>query len=375
MRGFLLGKASLIAYNESMKKPICLAIIFGGPSAEHEVSVQSAKSILAAIDRRNYRLVFIGIDRRGQWFLLPEKTAVSFLQSAAPGTPLSDCRSLPKRPMRVDIMTLKKDLGIDAAFPIIHGPFGEDGTIQAILKTAGIPFIGSDVPASAICMDKDVSKRLLREAGLPTARALVYRDYEAALISFAKVKKSLGLPVFVKPANMGSSVGVAKVRNQKELAIAVKAAFEYDSKIIIEEGIAGREIECAVLGTDLPRASLPGEVIAQKDFYSYDAKYLSADGAILKIPAELSKNVIVGIQRMAIKAYAVSGCEGLARVDFFLKDDGGLIINEINTVPGFVAGISMYPMLWQASGLSYAKLIDCLITYALERQRKAERLA
>lgn len=356
-----------------MKKTI-LALIFGGPTAEHEVSIQSARSILAAIDRKKYKLVFVGIARDGRWFLLSEKIAVAFLQSAAPGTPLTDCRMLPKKPLCVDVMTLKNDLGVDVAFPIIHGPFGEDGTIQAILKTAHIPFVGSDVLSSAACMDKDVAKRLLREADITTARGLVYQAHEAKKISFAVVKKTLGLPLFVKPANMGSSIGVSKVLNEKEFNAALKAAFRYDSKVVIEEGIIGREIECAVLGTEAPRASLPGEVIAQKDFYSYDAKYISADGAILKIPAELPKSTITEVQKAAIRAYETLGCVGLARVDFFLKKNGELVVNEINTVPGFVAGVSMYPMLWKASGLPFAKLIDLLIRYALERQRTTARL-
>lgn len=346
-----------------MKQRITVALIFGGPSAEHEVSVQSAKSIYAAFDKRKYQLVFIAISRSGQWYRLPAKTAVDFLKSAAPGTPVSACMDLPQ-PFVVDISRLKKTMGADVVFPIIHGPFGEDGTIQALLKAAGIPFVGSDVLASAACMDKDVAKRLLREAGLPTARGLVYQAHEAKSISFATVKKALGLPLFVKPANMGSSIGVSKVQHEKEFNAALKAAFRYDSKVVIEEGIIGREIECAVLGNETPRASLPGEVIAQKDFYSYDAKYISADGAILKIPAELPKAAIIMIQKGAIKAYMALGCAGLARVDFFLKQNAELVVNEINTVPGFVSGVSMYPMLWEASGLSYPKLLDELITLA-----------
>jgi D-alanine-D-alanine ligase len=348
-------------------KKITLALIFGGRSAEHEVSIQSAKSVLAAIDTKKYQLIFIGIAKDGRWYLLPEKGAVAFLKDVAPGTPLSTYRSLPKSPMAVDVMRLKKDLGIDVAFTIMHGPMDEDGTIQALLKIANIPFVGSNVLSAGIAMDKDVSKRLFHEAGIQTARALTYQSHEAAGINYAKAKKVLGLPMFIKPANMGSSVGVAKVRNQKEFLSAIKAAFTYDVKIIIEEGIVGREIECAILGSEKPSASLPGEVIAQQDFYSYDAKYISTDGAQLKIPAELSKTMIVKIQKLALKAYKALGCEGMARVDFFLKKNGGLIVNEINTIPGFVSGVSMYPVLWQASGLTYSKLIDRLVKLALER--------
>lgn len=355
-----------------MKQKINLALIFGGPSAENEVSVQSAKSIYAAFDKRKYRLIFVGISRAGQWYRLPSKTAIAFLKSVVPGTPVTACPDLPQ-PMVVDISRLKKTLGADVAFPLIHGPFGEDGTIQALFKAASIPFVGSGVLSSAACMDKDVTKRLLREAGLPTARALIYQAHEVKTISFATVKKALGLPVFVKPANMGSSIGVSRALNEKEFAAALKAAFRYDRKVVIEEAIAGREIECAVLGNAAPKASLPGEVVAQKDFYSYDAKYVLADGAALKIPAELPKAAVAKIQAMALRAYAVMGCAGLARVDFFLKKDGGLVVNEINTIPGFVSGVSMYPMLWQASGLPYPKLVDELVALALSAVEEGGR--
>jgi D-alanine-D-alanine ligase len=262
---------------------------------------------------------------------------------------------------------------VDVVFPILHGTFGEDGTVQGLLKLAGIPFVGAGVLGSAVGMDKDVMKRLLRDAGIPIADFIVYIRSQHKKIDFAAVKSRLGMPVFVKPANLGSSVGVSKADGETDFGIAVGDAFKYDNKIIIEETIAGREIECSVLGNDEPIASLPGEVIAERGFYSYEAKYIDDTGAELRIPVDLPENTVKQIQTTAVKAYQALCCEGMARVDLFLKDDNEIVINEINTIPGFT-NISMYPKLWEVSGIPYSELIDRLIQLAIDRFESEKRL-
>jgi len=252
----------------------------------------------------------------------------------------------------------------------MHGPFGEDGSMQGLLKLAGVPFVGPSVLGSAVGMDKDVMKRLFRDAGIPIGRFIVIKDNEK--INFNKVKKELGLPVFVKPVNMGSSVGINKVRNEKEFKKAVKEAFKFDTKVIIEEFISGREIECSVLGNKKPTASIPGEIIANQEFYSYDAKYID-EGSVAVIPAKIDKKTTKKIQELAIRVFKVLNCEGMGRVDFFLKKNGRVVVNEINTIPGFTK-ISMYPKLWEASGMPFSKLLDKLIELAIERFKKEQKL-
>jgi len=320
-----------------MKK---VGILFGGKSAEHEISLLSAKNVFDAIDKTKFDPVMIKIEKSGKW--------------------------------QMDSVNQ-----FDVIFPILHGPFGEDGTIQGFLKLADIPFVGTSVLGSAVGMDKDVMKRLLRDAGIPIGKFIVLKSHEPAL-SFAEVTKELGsgvntAPVFIKPANMGSSVGISKVSCEKEYNAAINEAFQYDSKIIMEEFISGREIECAVLGNEEPKASLPGEIIPNHDFYSYDAKYIDDKGASLQIPANLDKDTIKNIQNMAIKVFETLCCEGLSRVDFFLKENGALIINEINTMPGFTK-ISMYPKMWEASGVSYTDLITRLVELAISRFERDKQL-
>jgi D-alanine-D-alanine ligase len=260
---------------------------------------------------------------------------------------------------------------LDVVFPILHGPFGEDGTVQGLLKLANLPFVGAGVLGSAVGMDKDVMKRLLRDADVPIGKFLVFQ--RADKINFALVKKTLGMPLFVKPANLGSSVGISKVAKPAEFAAAVKEAFRYDNKIIIEEFIKGREIECSVLGNDKPIASLPGEIVVNRDFYSYAAKYLDDQGARLEIPASLPKARIKEVRDLALRAYRALCCEGMARVDFFVQANGRVLVNEINTIPGFTK-ISMYPKMWEATGISYSKLIDRLIQLAIQRHGSEKRL-
>lgn len=338
------------------KRKLKIGIIFGGKSAEHEVSLQSAKNVVAALDKMKYAPVLIKIDKSGKW--------------RCNGNPVA---LLSQGDGKISNLTGDKGIvAIDVAFPILHGPFGEDGTVQGLLKLANIPFVGAGVLGSAVGMDKDVMKRLLGEAGIPVGKFISLRSGDP-LPTYRTVKKKLGAPFFIKPANMGSSVGIRKVHNAAEYLPAVKKAFTYDVKIVIEENIKGREIECAVLGNDKPKASVPGEVISSHEFYSYEAKYLDEKGARLQIPAKISKKKAKKVKELAIKTFKTLSAEGLGRVDLFLKNNGRIVVNEINTMPGFTK-ISMYPKLWEASGVSYAELIDKLIQLAGERFSKEQNL-
>ena len=262
---------------------------------------------------------------------------------------------------------------IDVVFPVLHGSFGEDGTLQGFLKLIDMPFVGPGVLGSAVGMDKDMAKRVLTEAGIAVSNGLVFRAHEIDTIKFAAVKKKLGLPMFVKPANAGSSVGVSKVRNEKEFIAAVSTAFKFDSKILIEEAIVGREIECAVLGNEGLIAAIPGEIIPGEEFYSYDDKYAATSASVSEIPAKMPKADMEKLRAIAVKAYAALSLEGMTRVDFFYTKEGKLLINEVNTIPGFTS-ISMYPKMWEASGLSFTKLVDRLIELAIERYEKEAAL-
>lgn len=355
-----------------MSKKIRVGVLFGGKSAEHEVSLLSAKSVIEAIDKNKYEVVLIGINKSGEWFL-HEDLSRCLLHA-------EDAKLIQLKKNQETVAIVPKELGnplvslsgrtlhkaIDVVFPILHGTYGEDGTVQGLLKLANIPFVGAGVLASAVGMDKDVMKRLLRDAGLPTAKFIAYNRFDSKNLKFENIRKILGLPFFVKPANLGSSVGISKIKSEDDFYEKVAFAFEYDRKILFEETISGREIECSVLGNEDPIASLPGEVIPQHEFYSYEAKYLDANGALFEIPAQLPAELIIKIQTLAIEAYKILCCEGMARVDMFLKEDGEVVLNELNTIPGFTR-ISMYPKMWAASGLTYPELIDKLIQLALAR--------
>ncbi|MDR2073467.1 MAG: D-alanine--D-alanine ligase [Spirochaetaceae bacterium] len=360
-----------------------VGIICGGKSAEHEVSLQSAKNIYEAIDKEKFIPLLIGIEKNGRWIFGPQDRIGDFILDSedpakihlASGTcdvvlpPKSEGNLLMYRSRRVlESPPERKEpeaVHIDVFFPILHGPFGEDGTVQGLLKLAEVPFVGPGVLGSAAGMDKDVMKRLLRDSGIPIGKFMVLRNWEPPP-SFAEVSEKLGTPVFVKPCNMGSSVGINKVHDEESFRRALKTAFVYDTKLILEEHIRGREIECSVLGNEAPRVSLPGEVRAHRDFYSYEAKYIDAAGAALEIPAKLSPEQIRTIQTLAVKTFRILECQGLSRVDFFLMEDGAVLVNEINTLPGFTK-ISMYPKLWETSGISYTELITTLIELALAR--------
>lgn len=357
-----------------MKQKIRVGLVCGGQSAEHEVSLQSAKNILEALNKDRFEAVLIGIDKQGRWhvgqtgdFLLhaddPAQIALS------PST--TELALVPGRPEQqladMHQPTAAALRQIDVVFPIVHGSLGEDGALQGLLRFAKLPFVGSDVLGSAVCMDKDVAKRLLRDAGLDVAPFVSFTRSTANQADFDALSTKLGLPMFVKPANQGSSVGVSKVRNRAEFAQALALALRFDHKVLVEQCIAGREIECAVLGNDDDlQASVCGEIVVHDDFYAYATKYLNADGATVVVPADLPAATHEQIRQLALQAFRVLGCAGLARVDVFLTPQGRVVINEVNTLPGFTS-ISMYPKLWQASGMSYSALLTRLIELALER--------
>jgi D-alanine-D-alanine ligase len=358
-----------------MKKKV--AIIFGGRSAEHEVSLNSAKNIFKALDQNLFEAVLVAISKQGSWYWVDLFATLEKLKAI-------DDTDLPKgvepasiicEKGKAQILKIKESekIAVDVAFPILHGTYGEDGTIQGLFKMMNLAFVGCDVLASSVGMDKDFMKRLLQQSGLPIADFQCF--FKNAVPEFSELKSRLGLPFFIKPANAGSSVGVHKIKDAQEFTTKLKDAFKYDHKVLAEKFIEGREIECSVLGLNQnPIASLPGEVIPTHEFYSYEAKYLDDNGARLKIPAELTKNEIEKIQTLALQTYQVLGCDGLTRVDFFLSKTGQAVVNEINTMPGFTK-ISMYPKMWEVSGIKYSELITKLIELAFQKQALDQTLS
>lgn len=342
-------------------RKIRVGLIFGGKSAEHEVSLQSARNILDALDPQRFEPVLIGIDKQGQWHL---SAPDGFLRDADDPGRIALHRS--GRSVAVLPGAEQALAQIDVVFPIVHGTLGEDGSLQGLLRMANLPFVGSGVLGSAVAMDKDMAKRVLRDAGLAVAPFVCFNRHTAAHADVDALIAQWGLPLFVKPANQGSSVGVSQVRSADAFADALAVALSYDHKVLVEAAIVGREIECAVLGNATPQASVCGEVVVHDAFYSYDTKYISAHGADIVIPADLDTQTQQRIQRLAVQAYQALDCAGMARVDVFLCADGRIVINEVNTLPGFTR-ISMYPKLWQASGLDYRGLITQLIELALQR--------
>ncbi|SRR5581483_10610640 len=361
-------------------KKIRLGILFGGKSAEHEVSLISAKNIIEGLDREKYEVLLIGIDKTGEWRLRDDYSYLMHQDDPqlVQLKNTEDCIALVPTRNRKELVNcldnqLQQSLKLDVIFPVLHGTYGEDGTVQGLLKLANIPFVGAGVLGSAIGMDKDVMKRLLRDAQIPIAKFRVLHAYDNTDHVYEQMVSQIGTPFFLKPANSGSSVGISKVRTKEEFERSLENAFLYDRKVLVEEFIEGREIECSVLGNDHPIVSLPGEVIPQHDFYSYEAKYLDEGGAQFQIPVTLPSEIEQKIQEIAVRAYRALCCEGMARIDFFLKESGEIFVNEINTIPGFTK-ISMYPKLWVASGLSYSHLLDRLIELAIERHEKESRL-
>lgn len=358
------------------KSRIRVAVLCGGKSAEHEISLLSAKNVITTLDPNKYDPFPIGIDKNGTWRLLATQDLLNIAADPAKAA-IGD--GFPRVALDIGASSFflpeqqGRKLDVDVIFPILHGPCGEDGTVQGLLKLMNIPFCGAGLMGSAVGMDKDVMKRLLRDAGVPGAAFLCYRNAEHAQRSLEKIEKELGYPCFVKPANMGSSVGISRAQNRTELAKAIDLAFLYDRKIVVEQGIVGREIECSILGSDTLQVSLPGEVIPRHAFYSYEAKYLDADGAALEYPARLNKDEVTTVQQAALKAYQVLECEGFARVDLFLTKEGKAYINEINTLPGFT-NISMYPKLWEVSGQPVREVLSRIVDLAIERHERENAL-
>jgi D-alanine-D-alanine ligase len=360
---------------------IHVGIVFGGRSGEHEISLRSARSVVDAIDRDTYDVSLIGIDRSGRWHLLDEPAFRRLTEAVLPA--LNGAGNeiiLPPAPALGELIHVQQPSApvgrLDVIFPVLHGPYGEDGTIQGLLELADIPYVGAGVLGSAVGMDKDVQKRLLQASGLPVVPFLTVTcaEWTAHAASIMARAAQLGLPLFAKPANLGSSVGISKVRALEDLARAIAIACEYDNKILIEKGIDAREIECAVLGNDDPRASVPGEISPHAEFYSYEAKYVDEHGATLQIPAPLTEVETAAVRDLAVRVFRVLDCAGMARVDFFLeRGTGAWYVNELNTIPGFTS-ISMYPKMWEASGLPYSQLISRLVELAIERHAQRSRL-
>jgi D-alanine-D-alanine ligase len=381
-------------------------VIYGGRSGEHEVSVASAASIIRHLDRSRYEPVPIRIEKDGRWTLADKApTAISAadvieharLQAARPARPGREAHMV-AHPGEDTVLTIERretgsdiaehrtqavvtGLGLDVIFPVLHGPYGEDGTVQGLLELANVPYVGAGVLGSAVGMDKAVMKTLFAAHGLPIVKHLTVlrREWERDARAWTtRVATELGYPVFVKPANLGSSVGISKAKNDEELGQAVHLAADFDRKIVIEASVANaREIECAVLGNDEPEASIPGEIIPSREFYDYEAKYLD-EGSRLLIPAPLTDAQVAEVRRLSVDAFRAVDGAGMARVDFLMAggsapDQGTMYLNEVNTIPGFTT-ISMYPKMWEATGLAYPALIDRLIALALERHGEKQQL-
>ncbi|MGA9069514.1 MAG: D-alanine--D-alanine ligase family protein, partial [Terracidiphilus sp.] len=359
-----------------MAKKLRVGILFGGRSGEHEVSLLSAASILKAIDRRKFDVVPIGINKAGHW--LTSGAAQGLLEGSAP---VESTALVAGGVAALDSHAALGSQSLDVVFPVLHGTFGEDGTIQGLFELAGIAYVGSGVLGSSVGMDKDVMKKLFAQAKLPIVKhvTLLRAEWERdPQKSIAKVEAALKYPVFVKPANLGSSVGISKAHNRAELGPALTEAARFDRKLVIEQGVGGkklkaRELEVAVLGNDEPQSSVVGEIIPGKEFYDYEDKYLS-EGSVPVIPAKLTKAQTKQIREMAVAAFRACDLSGLARVDFLMEPDGKkrIFLNEVNTLPGFTS-ISMYPKLWEATGIGYKELITLLIELALERHEEKSR--
>lgn len=363
-----------------MTKRLRIGVIFGGKSAEHEVSLNSAQNVMRALDKNKYEIVPIGISKDGQWLLRGDPLkALTGGQTSMPQLLESGYRIVDDLSTGREVIPGSQAVGlpdVDVIFPVLHGPFGEDGTVQGLLELADIPYVGAGVLASAVGMDKAAMKDVFRSHGLPVPNYIVIKrhDWETGPDAVAnRVANEIGYPCFVKPANMGSSVGVSKAHVASELTAAMNDAAQYDRKLLVEYAVPNaREIECSVLGNDKPIASVPGEVVPGHEFYDYVAKYIDDSSALL-IPAPIDPAVADRVRELSLKAFVAVDCAGMARVDFLLsRDTGELFVSELNTIPGFTR-ISMYPKLWEASGIGYSELIDRLIQLALERHADKHR--
>lgn len=354
-----------------------IAILYGGRSGEHDVSLLSAASVVCHIDTDNYAVILIGISMGGLWYL-QEKSLVDDVRAGIKNLSITEdeSRRIMIKPggSSADCFLCSdgSSLQIDMVFPVLHGSYGEDGTVQGLLEMTAIPYIGASVLGSALGMDKELCKALWKQAGLPVVPYLALHAYqwksaESRVSVLEAIKKEFSYPLFIKPSCAGSSVGTAKVRSEEELATAIDAAFEWDDKVLVEPFIPAREIECSITGNDYPEAYTPGEIIPHHEFYDYDAKYSDPDGAALLIPADMNKEQLDEVRNLALRAYRTLELNGLARMDFFIhRETGKLLLNEVNTMPGFTA-ISMFPKMCEASGLSYTQLLDKLVLLAEER--------
>jgi len=359
-------------------------LLFGGRSAEHDVSRVTAVAVAKALDPARYEVLPVAITTDGRWLLAEQARRMieegpKALPAALPvaGEPVSDLGDLVARGEQGEV-EVRSQLDADVVLPLLHGPYGEDGTVQGLLELAGLPYVGSGVVGSAVGMDKVMMKRAFQACGLPIARYASFRDGHDRMAFAAQVEAELGYPCFVKPVNLGSSVGVSKAKDRSSFDAALDLALRFDEWALVEEAVGGREIEVAILGDDPPQASLPGEIVPGDEFYSYADKYEQEDAQLLA-PAPLSPEQTNEVRQLALRAFEACRCEAMARVDFFLEEnrDGegrGFLVNEVNTIPGFVGGVSMYPRLWEVSGISYPKLLDQLIELAFARhERRAKR--
>ena len=361
-----------------MSRPIRVGLLFGGQSAEHEVSLQSVQNILEAMDPSRLEPVLIAIDKTGRWVHCRSR---EFLRHPDDPERISldleafEAVSLLPWPSGHGLRRVRDGRvsgEVDVVFPVLHGPYGEDGTIQGYLKLARVPTVGCGVLASSLTMDKGMTRRILAQAGIPHAPGRTVARSQGGDAEAERLLAELGSPVFVKPANLGSSVGVSRAGTVREVADALEEAFQFDHRAVVETAIQGKEVECAVLGNDRPRASLVGEIVPRDDFYSYRAKYLDPDGAELRIPASIPSGQASRVRELALEVFRLFGCRGMARVDFFVTPDE-VLVNELNAIPGFTR-ISMYPLLWGASGIGYGDLIERLVDLALAAAEADNRL-
>jgi D-alanine-D-alanine ligase len=346
---------------------IRVAVLAGGRSSEHDISLASARSVLEALDPQRYEAVTVAISRDGRWQLEGPAPPVLPETGTVPGTVLGT-RPAETLPIPTNDNAPATLADVDVVLPILHGPFGEDGTVQGLLELAGVPYVGAGVAASALAMDKDLFKKVMRDSGITVARHVAIRLGD-------EIQNPFGYPVFVKPARLGSSVGISKAHDESELGPAVELARRHDEKVLVEEYVAGMEVECGVLGNRVPPpvASLPGRIdTLEHEWYDYESKY-DEGGMDLVIPPELAPETIERVQHVAVDAFVASECEGMARVDFFVRDDGEVVVNELNTIPGFTA-TSVYAKLFEASGIPYAELLDRLVALALERHERRSKL-
>ena len=353
------------------RKKIRVGILFGGRWTEHNISLLSAKNVIEAIDKEKFEPVLIGIDKLGQWHYnegamkIMNREDAKLISLDDLNKPILLSQNTDEHCL-VSVEDQSTLAVIDVIFPVLHGTYGEDGSVQGLAKLANLPCVGCNILGSAIGMDKDVSKRLLRDAGIKVADFITLRRGYNDHLTYDQLAERLGNELFIKPANLGSSVGVSLVKDKEEFNNAITLGFEYDPKVVVEERVSGRELECSVMGNDYPLASAVGEVVPdQEEWYSFESKYVNEDGARIVIPAELDEETIEKVQKLSIETYRLLECEGMARVDMFFQKNGELIVNEINTIPGFTK-ISMYPKLWEVSGINYTELITRLIEYAIE---------